>query len=73
MVGETKKDKKPHARTSSDLKTEEVIQALVLADSFDQRFAPISLETPRVIIFNTLFNLFNLMFVFCITGITACS
>ena len=52
MGGDTKKGKAPAAKASShqqhDLKTEEVLQALILADSFDQRFTPITLEKPRV-------------------------
>lgn len=49
MGADTKKGKAPAKPTQQqDLKTEEVLQALILADSFDQRFTPITLEKPRV-------------------------
>eukprot|EP01102_Stenamoeba_stenopodia_P018545 TRINITY_DN6807_c0_g1_i2.p1 TRINITY_DN6807_c0_g1~~TRINITY_DN6807_c0_g1_i2.p1 ORF type:complete len:673 (-),score=125.69 TRINITY_DN6807_c0_g1_i2:49-2067(-) len=41
---------KKKGAASSDLKQEEKLQALILADSFDQRFAPITLETPRALL-----------------------
>lgn len=41
------KDKKPAANPNNELKTEEVLQAVILADSFDKRFSPITLEKPR--------------------------
>lgn len=47
-----------------DLKTEDVLQALILADSFDQRFTPITLEKPRVLI--KKIYLINLYFFFLI-------
>jgi translation initiation factor eIF-2B subunit epsilon len=43
-----KGSKKSQSRAvNQDLKREEVLQALILADSFDQRFTPITLEKPR--------------------------
>eukprot|EP00026_Physarum_polycephalum_P004385 Phypoly_transcript_04403.p1 GENE.Phypoly_transcript_04403~~Phypoly_transcript_04403.p1 ORF type:complete len:529 (+),score=70.14 Phypoly_transcript_04403:24-1610(+) len=52
MGGESNKKGKAPAKPSQqqDLKTEEVLQALILADSFDQRFTPITLEKPRTLL-----------------------
>ena len=36
------------ARVTQGLQAVESLQAVVLADSFDQRFDPITLELPRV-------------------------
>jgi translation initiation factor eIF-2B subunit epsilon len=47
-MGEAKKKAPAKPSQQQDLKTEEVLQALILADSFDQRFTPITLEKPRV-------------------------
>jgi hypothetical protein len=38
-------------RKSAADKDEDKIQALLLADSFDQRFTPITLEAPRVCVY----------------------
>ena len=35
-------------KTTEPIQTEELLQAVVLADSFDTKFAPITLEMPRV-------------------------
>lgn len=36
------------------LQQEEVLQAIILADSFDQKFRPITLESPRVRLLSSL-------------------
>jgi translation initiation factor eIF-2B subunit epsilon len=41
------KAKKP-AKPGADEKREDVLQAVILADSFQDRFKPFTLETPRV-------------------------
>lgn len=41
------KSKKP-AKPGADEKREDVLQAVILADSFQDRFKPFTLETPRV-------------------------
>lgn len=41
------KAKKP-AKAGADEKGEDVLQAVILADSFQDRFKPFTLETPRV-------------------------
>jgi translation initiation factor eIF-2B subunit epsilon len=41
------KGKKP-AKGGAESKTEEVLQAVVLADSFQDRFRPFTVEKPRV-------------------------
>jgi len=41
------KTKKP-AKAGTDEKREDVLQAVILADSFQDRFKPFTLETPRV-------------------------
>lgn len=41
------KAKKP-AKAGTDEKREDVLQAVILADSFQDRFKPFTLETPRV-------------------------
>jgi translation initiation factor eIF-2B subunit epsilon len=41
------KAKKP-AKAGADEKREDVLQAVILADSFQDRFKPFTLETPRV-------------------------
>ena len=43
------KSKKP-AKAGTDEKREDVLQAVILADSFQDRFKPFTLETPRVCI-----------------------
>ena len=43
----TGKAKKP-AKPGADEKREDVLQAVILADSFQDRFRPFTLETPRV-------------------------
>ena len=40
----TQKEKK----NKFDFKSEDLYQAVVIADSFDVRFAPLTLKTPRV-------------------------
>ncbi|GAM26644.1 hypothetical protein SAMD00019534_098190 [Acytostelium subglobosum LB1] len=45
------KDKKAtHAASQDNFKGEEVLQGIVLGDSFDRRFAPITLERPRTLL-----------------------
>lgn len=43
--------------SGSDLKQEDVLQAVVLADSFDFRFSPITRSAPRVLKTSILFFL----------------
>lgn len=43
-----KKESKSGQQSASWEKAEDVLQAVVLADSFDCRFLPITLEKPRV-------------------------
>ena len=45
MAANTKRNK---GKGDSILQQEDVLQAVVLADSFNVRFAPITLERPRV-------------------------
>ncbi|KAL2151594.1 hypothetical protein VTH82DRAFT_6692 [Thermothelomyces myriococcoides] len=45
----TSKAKKP-AKGGADEKTEDVLQAVILADSFQDRFKPFTLETPRCLL-----------------------
>lgn len=45
--GAAGKAKKP-AKPGADEKREDVLQAVILADSFQDRFRPFTLETPRV-------------------------
>jgi hypothetical protein len=44
------KQGKGSSANSELLQTETVLQALIIADSFDQKFTPITLEAPRVCI-----------------------
>lgn len=43
-----KKGGKNQNASSDILQTENLLQALILADSFDQKFTPITVEAPRV-------------------------
>jgi hypothetical protein len=44
----SKKSSKAKDKQNPDLLQEETLQAIILADSFDQKFMPITLEAPRV-------------------------
>lgn len=48
--------------SGSDLKQEDVLQAVVLADSFDFRFSPITRSAPRVLKLNFSYLIFSLYF-----------
>lgn len=45
----TKSKKDSSSAIKENIETKEIFQALILADSFDKRFEPITLDSPRVI------------------------
>ena len=49
-------------RQREDLKQEDVLQAVLIADSFNTRFAPITNTKPRVTILTYFSELTNLLF-----------
>lgn len=48
MSKNDKKNKQSGSSNMDQLKSEDILQAVVLGDSFDRKFAPITLEKPRV-------------------------
>lgn len=72
------KKKKSDGRSGELEKAEEVFQAVILTDSFNFRFLPITLETPRVselqitcssqLIFFVCFFCFKIKFSFPVAG-----
>ncbi|KAN0040593.1 hypothetical protein ACTA71_008931 [Dictyostelium dimigraforme] len=50
MSKNDRKNKKSGSSNMDQLKSEDILQAVVLGDSFDRKFAPITLEKPRTLL-----------------------